>query len=81
VDDAIGAMKERGVRRLIVSGNDGQLFGIVSLDDLLAALSHEMAELAYTVRTGIERETAERGKLETAPPVPRPLHIPAYAFV
>jgi CBS domain-containing protein len=81
VDDAIGAMKERGVRRLIVSGSDGQLFGIVSLDDLLAALSHEMAELAYTVRTGIERETAERGKLEAATPVPRPLHIPAYAFV
>jgi CBS domain-containing protein len=80
VDDAIGAMKERGVRRLIVSGDDGQLFGIVSLDDLLAALSHEMSQLAYSVRAGAERETAERGKLEASSPPPRPVHIPAWSF-
>jgi CBS domain-containing protein len=80
VDEAIGAMKERAVRRLLVSTDDGRLFGIVSLDDLLAAMSHEMSGLARAVSAGMERESAERGKLETAPP-PRPLHIPAYAFV
>jgi len=79
VDEAISLMKERGVRRLLVSSEGGQLYGIVSLDDLLAALSHEMAELSRAVRKGIERETAERGKLPAAPP-PRPVHIPAYSF-
>jgi hypothetical protein len=74
-------MKQRAVRRLLVSTDAGQLFGIVSLDDLLAAVSHELAELACSVRTGIERETAERGRLEAAAPPPRPLHIPAHAFV
>jgi signal-transduction protein with cAMP-binding, CBS, and nucleotidyltransferase domain len=79
VDEAIALMKERGVRRLLVSSEGGQLYGIVSLDDLFAALSHEMAELSRAVRKGIERETAERGKLPAAPP-PRPVHIPAYSF-
>jgi predicted transcriptional regulator len=79
VDEAISLMKTRGVRRLVVSGESGQLFGIVSMDDLLAALSHEMAELARAARTGIERESAERGKLEPAPQA-RPVHIPAYSF-
>jgi len=50
VDDAIAAMKERGVRRLIVASERGELYGIVSLDDLLDALAHEMSELAYAVR-------------------------------
>lgn len=79
LDDAISLMKARGVRRLVVSGESGQLFGIVSMDDLLAAMSHEMAELASAARTGLERETAERGELEPAQQ-PRPVHIPAYAF-
>ena len=81
LDEAISAMKERAVRRLVVSTDDGQLFGIVSLDDVLAALSHEMGELARAVAGGIERETVERGKLDPVPPPARPLHIPAYAFV
>jgi CBS domain-containing protein len=79
VDEAISAMKERGVRRLVVSGDNGQLFGLVSLDDLLAALSHEMAELARAARSGIERETAQRGKLEPAPQ-PGAVHIQAYSY-
>jgi hypothetical protein len=33
-----------------------------------------------SVRIGIERETAERGKLPSAPPPPRPIHIPAYSL-
>ncbi len=60
LDDAIVAMKERGVRRLLVSADGGHLYGIVSLDDLLDALAHEVSEVAHSVRRGIERETAER---------------------
>ena len=80
IDEAITAMKARGVRRLLVSGESGQLHGVLSLDDLLGALGHEMAELAHAVRKGVERETAERAPLPSPPPPPRPLHIPAYAF-
>ena len=80
IDEAITAMKARGVRRLLVSGESGQLHGVVSMDDLLGALGHEMAELAHAVRKGVERETAERAPLPSPPPPPRPLHIPAYAF-
>lgn len=75
LDDAIEAMKKRGVRRLLVSGDGGHIQGIVSLDDLLDALAHEMSAVARAVRSGIERETAER------PPLPaleaRAVRIPA----
>jgi CBS domain-containing protein len=80
IDEAISLMKEHGVRRLLVSSAESHLYGIVSLDDLLAALSHETAELSAAVRKGIERETAERGKIEAAPPPPRAVHIPAWSF-
>jgi predicted transcriptional regulator len=80
IDEAIDMMKERGVRRLLVSGEDGKLHGVVSLDDVLGALGHEMAELAHAVRKGIDRETAEREPLAPPPQAQRPLHIPAYAF-
>ncbi len=76
VDDAIVAMKKQGVRRLLVSGEGGHLHGIVSLDDLLDALAHEMSEVAHAVRSGIERETAERPPL--VPVEARAVRIPAY---
>jgi signal-transduction protein with cAMP-binding, CBS, and nucleotidyltransferase domain len=79
VDEAITMMKERGVRRLLVSGEDGHLHGVVTLDDVLGALGHEMAELAHAVRKGIEREAAAAKPLSPAPPL-RSLHIPAYAY-
>jgi len=74
IDDAIAAMKEKGVRRLVVS-DQGHLFGIVSLDDVLDALAHEMSEVAHAVRGGIERESAERRPL---PPSvePRTVRVP-----
>jgi CBS domain-containing protein len=80
LDQAISLMKERGVRRLLVSGDGSSLFGIVSLDDVLGALGHEVAELAGAVRKGADREAAERGPIAPPQQPPRPLHIPAYAF-
>ena len=79
VDDAITAMKERGVRRLLVANERGELFGIVALDDLLDALAHEMSELANAVRGGLEREAAERAPLPAAAEA-RAVRIPAYSF-
>jgi CBS domain-containing protein len=76
LDEAIVAMKKQGVRRLLVSGDGGHLCGIVSLDDLLDALAHEMSEVAHAVRSGIERETAERPALPSMDV--RAVRIPAY---
>ena len=36
LESAIAAMQETGVRRLLVTGADRQLVGVVSLDDLIA---------------------------------------------
>lgn len=79
VDSAISAMKERGVRRLVVASDSGELYGIVSLDDLLDALAHEMSDLARAVRGGLEREAAERAPLAAVQPTS--VHIPAYSYV
>ncbi len=80
VDEAISGMKRRGVRRLLVANEGGELFGIVSLDDLLDALAHEMSELAHAVRGGLDREAAEREPLPAAAE-PRAVRIPAYSYV
>ncbi|HYX63218.1 MAG TPA: CBS domain-containing protein [Burkholderiales bacterium] len=79
VDDAIAAMKERGVRRLLVANEKGELDGIVSLDDLLDVLAHEMSQLARAVRGGLEREAAERAPLHQSEP--RAVRIPACSYV
>jgi signal-transduction protein with cAMP-binding, CBS, and nucleotidyltransferase domain len=78
LDEAIAMMKKKGVRRLLVAGDGGSLFGILSLDDLLDAMAHEMSEMAYAVRGGIAREVAEREPLRAAPPVAA--RIPEYSF-
>jgi CBS domain-containing protein len=77
-DEAISTMKKKGVRRLLVAGERGELFGIVSLDDLLDAMAHEMSEMAHAVRGGIEREAAERAPLPPARPLAA--RIPEYSF-
>jgi len=74
IDEAISAMKERRVRRLLVE-DDGAVYGVVSLDDLLDALTHEMSELSRAARGGIEREAAERTSFGEAPQVPIRVHI------
>jgi CBS domain-containing protein len=78
LDDAIAAMKRRGVRRLLVAGEGGSLFGILSLDDLLDAMAHEMSEMAYAVRGGIAREVAEREPIRPERPIAA--RIPEYSF-
>jgi CBS domain-containing protein len=78
IDEAIATMKKRGVRRLLVAGDGGELYGIVTLDDMLDAMAHEMSEMAHAVRGGIEREAAERTSLSPVRPVAA--RIPEYSF-
>ena len=80
VDEAITAMKQRGVRRLLVAAPGGAVEGIVSLDDLLDAVAHEVSELARVARAGIEREASERAPLPPAQPLSG-IRVPAYSFV
>lgn len=58
--EAIATMNKHGVRRLLVTGSQGEVTGIVSLDDLLESLVAQLAGLAMTMRQGVVRETAQR---------------------
>ena len=78
LDEALEAMKARGVRRLLVAGEGGAVQGIVSLDDLLHAVAHEMSQLAHVARAGMDREAAERAPLP--PAQARSVRIPAYSY-
>jgi CBS domain-containing protein len=57
---AIARMRAHGVRRLPVTGKDGRLVGIVTLDDLLRAVAMEINALVDIVAKGqdLERRTA-----------------------
>lgn len=73
VAEAVAEMQRAGVRRLLVTGADGQLVGMVSSDDLLDALAVELSGLAGALRAGMARESAERKAI--SPPRPRPLFL------
>jgi Mg/Co/Ni transporter MgtE len=54
--DAIVRMRTHGVRRLPVITSNGQLIGIVTLDDLLKVLSTETSALLDAVTKEQDRE-------------------------
>ena len=74
IAEAVAVMREAGVRRLLVTGAEGQLAGFVSADDLLEALAGQLGVLANAFRTGIAREGVERPSIP--PPRPRPVFLP-----
>jgi CBS domain-containing protein len=59
--EAVAAMEKAGVRRLLVVEEDGGVVGLVAAEDLMAAISEELAGLARALRSGIRREKGERG--------------------
>ena len=74
ISDAVSVMRDAGVRRLLVTGPEGQLAGFVSADDLLDALAGQLGVLASALRSGIAREGVERASIP--PPHPRPVFLP-----
>jgi CBS domain-containing protein len=58
--EAVAAMEKAGVRRLLVVDEDGGVVGLVAAEDLMAAISEELAGLARALRSGIAREKSER---------------------
>lgn len=70
--EAVKAMEQGGVRRLLVVDDDGGVIGIVSMDDLLAAVAEELEGLVRALRSNIEREQSRR-KVAGAAPAVRPV--------
>ena len=53
-------MRYKGVRRLPIVGEDGQLIGIVTIDDLLEVLAEQLTELSRIVSHGQAHEASAR---------------------
>ncbi len=76
LDEAIGAMRHAGVRRLLVLDAHGAVAGLVSLDDLLHAVAGELGALAAAARAGVVGEGGRQRALARAQgEAPRPLFI------
>lgn len=58
--ETLEVMRFKGVRRLPTVDGDGQLVGIVTVDDLLEALAEQLSELARIVAREQSREIAAR---------------------
>lgn len=72
LQEAVAAMEKRGVRRLLVVDENGGVIGLVAAEDLMAAISEELAGLVRALRGGIAREQRER-KVFRGPATPRPV--------
>lgn len=55
-DDALELMQRHGIRRLPLIDDQGNLFGIVTLDDMLSYITHQMAALSSVVGAEISHE-------------------------
>lgn len=58
--ETMGIMRYKGVRRLPIVGGDGQLIGIVTIDDLLEVLAEQLTELARIVTREQAHEAVAR---------------------
>ena len=72
LQEAVAAMEQAGVRRLLVVDQDGGVVGLVAAEDLLAAIAEELAGLVRALRAGITREK-HKGDAAPAQPAARPI--------
>ncbi|MDP3252760.1 MAG: CBS domain-containing protein [Hydrogenophaga sp.] len=70
LEEAVEAMKQRGVRRLLVKDANDRLTGVLSLDDLIKVFSVQLAGLSNAIQVGLtqERRSAEAAEVATASP-------------
>jgi CBS domain-containing protein len=54
--DVMQIMRRKGVRRVPVVGAEGELLGLVTLDDLLEILAQELGLLVSAIETEVQRE-------------------------
>lgn len=57
--EAVAVMSREGLRHLVVVDDEGALVGLVSMDDLIAALSKALGTLAQTVPAEVSAERFE----------------------
>jgi len=57
---APGEMRRIGIRRIPVVGHNSLLVGVLSLDDILGALSEDLLDVAGSVRNEVRIEKALR---------------------
>ena len=60
ISAAIDIMRRAGVRRLLVTDEEQQFIGVVSLDDLLDALASEIDGMVEVIRNGLQHEEKQR---------------------
>jgi len=60
LDAALVQMRRNGVRRLPVLGPEGEVVGVLSIDDALQAIMHELDNAAGSIRLEREVERATR---------------------
>jgi len=58
--DVLDLMRRKGIRRIPVTGPQGVLVGIVTLDDLLGIVSEEMQALAGAIVSARRHERTQR---------------------
>jgi CBS domain-containing protein len=58
--DAVQLMRKYRLRRLVITDASGHLAGIVTIEDVLALLTRELADLAVDLGSARDRETRER---------------------
>ena len=66
-DDALVVMRTRGVRRLPVVNARGLLVGVVSMDDVLHAVSADLTSIAEVLDNSSPRRLAVSGEFAAAP--------------
>jgi CBS domain-containing protein len=59
LDEFIFTMREMAVRRMMVVDDEGQLVGLLALDDLLLLLSRQLGALADVVQRSVARRVRE----------------------
>ncbi len=58
--DAVQLMRKYRLRRLVITDDDGHLAGIVTIEDVFALLSRELADFAFDLGSARDREARER---------------------
>lgn len=60
VRETLELMRTKGVRRAPITGADGRLIGLLSIDDLLDAMAGDLTDIARIIARGQSREAATR---------------------
>lgn len=60
LDAALSFMRDAGVRRVAVTGAQGELVGVLSLDDVLEKMAEQLTKITTSMRTGQRTERLVR---------------------